>query len=79
MSVSCRRCVHGATQTKFADNVVRSKIEFFFHDFDEFLKDVDFVVIMVGHDEIKRNIDKLQGKIVLDTRKVCSLPETYYL
>lgn len=47
-----------------------------YHDFKEFLNDVDFVVIMVGHDEIKENMEKLADKIVLDTRNVCNLPDT---
>lgn len=47
------------------------------HDLDEFLNAVDFVVLLVGHDEIKENIDKLQGKVVLDTRKICDLEGTY--
>lgn len=42
-----------------------------YHDLDEFLEAVDMVVIMVGHDEIKKNMDKLKGKIILDTRHVC--------
>lgn len=41
-----------------------------YHDLDEFLNAVDFVVIMVGHNEIIENQDKLKGKIVLDTRHV---------
>ncbi len=49
------------------------------HDLDEFLKSVDFVVLLVGHTEIKKNINKLKGKIVLDTRKICDLEGTYYL
>jgi len=50
-----------------------------YHDMDKFLADVDLVVIMVGHNEIKENMDKLAGKVVLDTRKVCSLPGVYKL
>ena len=50
-----------------------------YHDFNKFLADVDLVVIMVGHDEIKQNMDKLKNKIVLDTRKVCALPNIYRL
>jgi len=50
-----------------------------YHDFDTFLNDVDMVVIMVAHSEIRENMDKLQGKVVLDTRKVCELPNTYRL
>ncbi len=50
-----------------------------YHDFDAFLNDVDLVVIMVGHNEIKENMDKLAGKVVLDTRNICNLPGVYKL
>lgn len=50
-----------------------------YHDLDTFLADVDMVVLMVGHDEIKSNMDKLAGKIVFDTRNICSLPGIYRL
>ena len=49
------------------------------HSLDESLEAVDFVVILVGHDEIKDNIDKLKGKVILDTRMVCNLEGTYRL
>ena len=41
-----------------------------YHDLDKFLDDVDMVVIMVGHEEIRNNISKLNEKIVLDTRAI---------
>ena len=50
-----------------------------YHNLDEFLNDVDLVVIMVGHDEIKQNLNKLSDKIVLDTRKVCNNEGVYRL
>ena len=50
-----------------------------YHDLDSFLADVDFVVLLVGHDEIKENMDKLKGKVVLDTRHICFLDGTYRL
>ena len=50
-----------------------------YHDLDAFLSAVDLVVILTGHDEIRENQDKLRGKAVLDTRRVCSLPEVYTL
>lgn len=50
-----------------------------FHNLDSFLSAVDFVVILVGHDEIKENIQKLKGKVILDTRNICKLDNTYYL
>ncbi len=54
-------------------------IENQYHDLDVFLNAVDMVVIMVGHNEIKENLYKLQGKIILDTRHICSMEGTYYL
>lgn len=48
-----------------------------YHDFDVFLQDVDMVVIMVSHTELRENMTKLQNKVVLDTRKICELPNTY--
>ena len=49
------------------------------HNLDEFLEAVDLIVLLVGHDEIKNNMNKLKGKIILDTRKICKLDGTYYL
>ena len=43
-----------------------------YHDFDEFLKDVDMVVVMVSHSEIKNNMEKLADKVVLDTRHIAT-------
>ena len=50
-----------------------------YQNLDSFLKDVDMVIIMVAHSEIRGNMDKLRGKVILDTRKVCELPNTYRL
>jgi len=44
-----------------------------YHDFDKFLEDIDLIVIMVGHNEIKENMNKIANKVIFDTRKVCSL------
>lgn len=50
-----------------------------YHDLDEFVNAVDLVVIMVKHNEIKQNMEKLAGKIVLDCHNICDLPGTYKL
>ncbi len=50
-----------------------------YHDLDHFLNDVDFIIIMVGHDEIKNNLSKLHGKVIFDTRKVCNFKGVYRL
>ena len=49
------------------------------HDLDAFLDAVDLVVLLVGHNEIKKHMDKLQGKVILDTRHMCDLEGTYRL
>lgn len=49
------------------------------HDLDEFLNSVDMVVLLVGHNEIKENMDKLSGKVILDTRHICEIEGTYRL
>ena len=49
------------------------------HDLNTFLDAVDFVIILTGHTEIRENADKLHGKLVLDTRRACGLPDAYLL
>ena len=50
-----------------------------YHDFERFLADVDLVVIMVKHNEIKRNWDALRGKVILDCHNICPLEGVYHL
>ena len=71
---------HLASPLKVYDPfVTKDIVENQYHDLDEFLANVDLVVIMVNHNEIKENMDKLSDKIVFDTRKICDLPGTYRL
>ena len=48
-------------------------------DFDQFLNEVDMVVIMVKHDHIKQNWDKLKGKVILDCHNICPLENVYHI
>ncbi len=50
-----------------------------YHNLEDFLNAVDFVVVMVKHNEIKENIDKLSGKIVLDCHNIINLPGVYHI
>ena len=43
------------------------------------INDIDMIVIMVGHDEIKEKVDKLKGKVIFDTRKILSQDDAYFL
>ena len=37
------------------------------------------VVIMVKHDHIKQNWDKLKGKVVMDCFNICPLEGVYHI
>lgn len=50
-----------------------------YHNFEEFLAAIDFVVIMVKHNDIKENMDKLAGKVVLDCHNICKLDGVYHI
>lgn len=50
-----------------------------YHDLDRFLADVDLVVVMVKHTEIRENVDKLKGKLVLDCHNIINLPGVYHI
>lgn len=72
-----RHLAHGV---KVYDPFIKTDmVENQYHDLDAFLNDVELVVLLVGHDEIKENMDKLNGKIILDTRNICKLDGTYRL
>ena len=58
-----------------AKDVVKNQ----YHDIDAFLAEVDMVVVMVKHTEIRENVDKLVGKVVLDCHNICNLPGVYHL
>ena len=59
--------------------IVKDVVKNQFHNLNEFLDTVDLVVIMVKHNEIKENIDKLSNKIVLDCHNIINLPNVYHI
>ena len=50
-----------------------------YHNLEEFLDAVDFVVVMVKHNEIKENSEKLEGKIVLDCHNIIQQSGVYHI
>lgn len=71
---------HLATGLKVYDPfITHDVVENQYHDLDAFLNDVDFVVLMVKHTQIRENMDKLAGKIVLDCHNICNLPGVYHI
>lgn len=57
------------------DDVVPNQM----HSLEEFLDAVDLVVVLVSHNEIKENMDRLKDKVVLDTRNICDFEGVYKL
>lgn len=71
---------HLGGTAKFYDPMCKSTIlDGQIHDFDVFLDACDLIVVMIGHEHIRKNADKLAGLLVLDTRNICELPNAYKL
>ena len=71
---------HLATGLKVYDPyITKDVVANQYHDLDEFLAVVDLVVVMVKHNEIKENMDKLAGKVVLDCHNIINLPGVYHI
>ena len=71
---------HLSSGLKVYDPFIKEKmVDNQYFDLPSFLNDVDMVVIMVGHDEIRQNFELLKGKVALDTRHIFSMDDTYYL
>lgn len=71
---------HLATGLKVYDPYITNDVvKNQYHDLDKFLNDVDMVVVMVKHNEIKENAEKLTNKVVLDCQNVINLPEVYHI
>ena len=69
---------HLATGLKVYDPFIKEDVvNHQYHDLDQFISAVDLVVIMVKHTEIKENLEKLQGKYVLDCHNI--VPGAYHL
>ena len=71
---------HLARPLKVYDPLVEKNCaKYQYHDFDEFLDELDMVVIMVSHDHILQNFDKLKDKVVLDCCNVFpkDMPNVY--
>ncbi len=57
------------------ENIVKNQ----YQDFKEFINDIRLIVIMVGHEQIIKNMDAIKNKVVFDTRNVSNLAKAYRL
>ena len=65
---------------KVYDPYIKYKlVENQYFDFDDFIRSIDVLVIMVGHDEIKNKLECLDHLLILDTRNITSGLNVYKL
>lgn len=71
---------HLATGLKVYDPLVkRDIVNNQYHDLEQFLNDVDMIVVMVGHSEIRNNQNKLHDKVIFDTKNSIEVGKIYRL
>jgi UDP-N-acetyl-D-mannosaminuronic acid dehydrogenase len=71
---------HLAFGVKVYDPFIKNRIvDNQFMNFEEFLKEIEVLVIMVGHDHIKNNMELIKDKIIFDTKNICNFDGVYKL
>lgn len=71
---------HLATGLKVYDPfITKDVVKNQYHSLESFLNAVDFVVIMVKHDQIVENMKKLENKVILDCHNICHLPGVHHI
>lgn len=72
--------VHLASGIKVYDPFIgQAVVDNQYYDFDDFLAEIDILVVLVAHTHIKENINKVKSKIILDTKNVIPLDHCYKL
>lgn len=71
---------HLAYGVKVYDPLVKEKIvNHQFMNFEEFLNEIEILVIITAHDHIKNNFDLVKSKLILDTKNICDFDAVYKL
>lgn len=71
---------HLAYGVKVFDPFVKERVvEHQFMNFEDFLNEIEIIVILVSHTHIKQNMDLLKTKHILDTKNICSFESAYKL
>lgn len=71
---------HLAFGVKVYDPFVKTRIvDHQFMNFEDFLNETEILVIMVGHDHIKNNMELIKDKLILDTKNICVFDGAYKL
>ena len=71
---------HLAFGVKVFDPYIKERIvDHQFMNFEDFLNEIEILVIMVGHDHIKNNMELIKDKLILDTKNICAFEDSYKL
>lgn len=71
---------HLAFGVKVFDPFIKKRIvDHQFMNFDDFVNEIEILVIMVAHDHIKKNLDRVKNKLILDAKNVCNFEGVYKL
>jgi UDP-N-acetyl-D-mannosaminuronic acid dehydrogenase len=71
---------HLAFGVKVYDPFIKERIvDHQFMNFEDFLNEIEILVIITAHDHIKNNLDLVKRKLILDTKNICNFEGVYKL
>lgn len=71
---------HLAFGVKVYDPYIKERIvDHQFMNFEDFLNEIEILVIITAHDHIKNNLDLIKDKLILDTKNICDFDGVYKL
>ena len=71
---------HLAFGVKVYDPLIKTRIVAHqFMNFEDFLNEIEILVIMTAHDHIKNNMELIKDKLILDTKNICNFNGIYKL
>ena len=71
---------HLAFGVKVYDPFIKERmVDHQFMNFEDFLNEIEILVIITAHDHIKNNLDLVKDKLILDTKNICNFEGVYKL
>lgn len=71
---------HLAFGVKVYDPFIKERmVDHQFMNFEDFLNEIEILVIITAHDHIKNNLNLVKDKLILDTKNICNFDSVYKL
>lgn len=71
---------HLAFGVKVYDPFIKERIvDHQFMNFEDFLNEIEILVVITAHDHIKNHLDLIKDKLILDTKNICDFDGVYKL